>query len=156
MIEISIPGGERLRLKYLVLDFNGTIALDGRLIEGVRERVEILSRDLKIYVLTADTHGNVEKEVGALPVEIAIIGEEAQDIAKLKFIEKLGCNGCVCIGNGRNDALMLKESALGIAVLQSEGCALNAFSGAKVITSSILHALDLLLHPLRLIATLRS
>jgi soluble P-type ATPase len=55
MMEINIPGLKALRLTHLVLDFNGTLACDGKVLEGVRERLEALARELEIHVLTA-TH----------------------------------------------------------------------------------------------------
>ena len=37
MIKVSIPGFKSLSLKYLVLDYNGTIAIDGALVPGVKK-----------------------------------------------------------------------------------------------------------------------
>ena len=62
----------------------------------------------------------------------------------------------MAVGNGRNDRLMLKEAALGIALLQAEGAAGEALLAADVVAPDILAALDLLLAPDGLIATLRS
>jgi soluble P-type ATPase len=44
MLEMNIPGYRTLVLSFLVLDYNGTIACDGRLIPGVRDRLEALQR----------------------------------------------------------------------------------------------------------------
>jgi hypothetical protein len=41
MIEIEIPGRGTYRLRYLVLDVNGTIAVAGQLVEGVAGRVAV-------------------------------------------------------------------------------------------------------------------
>ena len=38
MIKIEIPGRETIEIEHVVLDYNGTIALDGRLIAGAAER----------------------------------------------------------------------------------------------------------------------
>ena len=42
MLEIEIPGFKRLFLANLVLDYNGTMACDGKLIAGVGERLKLL------------------------------------------------------------------------------------------------------------------
>ena len=42
MIQIDIPGYKTLRIKYLVLDVNGTLACDGKLVPGVKERIDQL------------------------------------------------------------------------------------------------------------------
>ena len=156
MLELRIPGHKPLNLLHLVLDYNGTIACDGRLIQGVRQRLELLDRSLEVHVLTADTFGNVQKELSGVPLRLTVIPGENQAEAKLDYLEQLGREHSVCIGNGRNDRLMLKVAALGIAVIQTEGAAVAAILEADIITLSILDALDLLLHPLRLSATLRS
>lgn len=156
MLTIEIPGYRTLQLEYLALDYNGTLARDGVLIGGVRERLDELSRHLSIHVVTADTFGKAKSALAGMPCELSILSVKNQDIGKLAYIERLGSNRTVCIGNGRNDRLMLKAAALGIAVLQEEGAANEALSAAHVICPGILNALDLLAHPLRLVATLRS
>lgn len=155
MIEIVIPNYHRLQLEHLILDYNGTIAYDGKLIAGVAPRLHDLAARLRIHVLTADTFGNVKSQLSALPCELAIIPAGAQDVAKLAYIKRLVSTSCVCIGNGRNDSLMLQEAALGIAVMQREGVAGAAMMAADVIAPDIIAALELLTNPLRLTATLR-
>ena len=77
-------------------------------------------------------------------------------MGKLDYVKGLGCENTVCIGNGRNDRLMLKEASLGIAVALKEGVALTTLVSADVVCTGIVSALELLLNPLRLTATLRS
>jgi len=68
----------------------------------------------------------------------------------------LGADAVAAVGNGRNDRRMLQAAGLGIAVVQREGCAVETLMGADVAAPDILSALELLLEPLRLTATLRS
>lgn len=156
MIEIDIPGFKKLRLSHLVLDYNGTLACDGELIEGVWERLERLSAELQIYVVTADTFGKVRSRLSGMRCEISVLSIENQDQGKLAYVQKLGVESTVSIGNGRNDRLMLEATALGIAVVEEEGVAAAAVVAADLVCPGILAALDLLVQPLRLTATLRS
>ena len=156
MLEVTIPGYKTLFISHLVLDYNGTIACDGRLMTGVKERLEELSKSLSIRILTADTFGSVQKEMTGIPCEVVVIGKENQTQAKADVVRQLGLQKTVSVGNGRNDALMLKETVLGIAVIQEEGASVETLVAADIATRSILDALDLLHHPLRLTATLRS
>ena len=156
MLEIGIPGQAPLYLEYLVLDFNGTLALDGALLPEVADALWQLSERLTIHVVTADTFGQAREALAGLPCELTVLHAERQDSAKLAYIEKLGAERCVCIGNGRNDLLMLEKAALGIAVMQGEGAAVATLLAADVAAPDIRTALGLLRHPLRLIATLRS
>jgi len=156
MLEIKTPGHGILNLSHLVLDYNGTIACDGHLLQGVKKRLANLSTSLDVHVLTADTFGSVRKALSDVSCHVEIIPIENQAQAKLDYVQLLGPENCVCMGNGRNDRLMLKNAALGVAVVQAEGGAADAILAADIVVGNILDALDLLRHPLRLTATLRS
>ena len=156
MIEINVPGGKNLQLEYLILDYNGTVAVDGKPIKGVKECLDTLAEKLKIYVVTADTFGGAKTELDGFHCELIVIPPENQDRAKRDLVERLGADRTVSVGNGRNDRRMVKKSALGIAVVQEEGAACEAVESADIVCSSILAALGLLLNPIRLVATLRS
>lgn len=157
MLVVEIPGGEPLRLATLLLDYNGTLALDGVLLPGVAERLERLAAVLRVVVLTADTHGTVHEQVRGLPVAVEVIGMggTGQDVAKRDALRACGAASCAAMGNGRNDALMLGEAAFSVAVLGGEGVAGGALQAAQVVVRDIRDGLDLLLVPGRLKATLR-
>ncbi len=156
MIEINIPGYGELQLEHLVLDYNGTLAVDGRLLFGVRERLEKLAEQLTVHVVTADTFGKAADYLAGIPCQLNVLPAGNQAGAKRDFVRGLGIERCVCVGNGRNDQLMLQEAALGIAVLQDEGAAAVALMAADVVAADIQSALELLMRPLRLTATLRA
>lgn len=156
MIEVDIPGFETLNLEHLVLDFNGTLAVDGELCPEVAERLNNLASLLMVHVITADTFGKVKTQLDGVRCRISILQGKEQDREKLAYIEQLGTNRTVCIGNGRNDRLMLGASALGIVVMLQEGAAAQSLMASDIVCKDILSALDLLSHPLRLTATLRS
>lgn len=156
MLELEVPGFKDLRLSHLVLDYNGTLALDGQPLGGVQERVETLSASLDILILTADTFGTVQGRVAAWPCQVEVIPQGREAEAKARCVRRLGADQTAAVGNGRNDRLMLKEAALGIVVVQTEGTAVAALLAADLAAPSILEALDLLLFPQRLKASLRS
>lgn len=156
MLTIDIPGAGIKQLRHLVLDFNGTIACDGRLIPGIDERLVQLSSALDISVITADTHGTAAEQTAHLPLEMIVIPAQNQDQHKLKYIETLGLEAVAAIGNGSNDRLMLRSADLGIALMQQEGVAAAILQTADILMTDINAALDLLLKPKRLIATLRN
>lgn len=155
MIQISIPGSGTLELKHLILDYNGTIAFDGRLYNSIKPVLLELSDLMSIHVITADTFGDVQQQLGDLPVNLYILSPGEQDKQKQEYLIKLGKENSVCMGNGRNDALMLKDAKIGIAVVQEEGAFTQTLISADIICTSIIYALELLLNPKRLIATLR-
>jgi soluble P-type ATPase len=156
MIEIAIPGHQGLQLSHLVLDYNGTLAVDGELIAGVPEALSRLADDLEIHVVTADTFGKVKSRLADGPWQIVILPADQQDVEKRRYVERLGPSRTAAVGNGRNDRLMLAEAALGIAVVEGEGASTETLLNADVVCPSILSALDLFANPLRLVATLRS
>lgn len=156
MIEVEIPGYRPLRLEHLVLDYNGTLAVDGEPLAGVVNALKNLAQSLEVHVLTADTFGKVQSRLGGLPLKMSVLPVENQDTGKLDYVKSLGAECTVCMGNGRNDRLMLKEAALGVAVILDEGVAIETLNSADVVCTGIISALELLTNPLRLIATLRS
>jgi P-type E1-E2 ATPase len=155
MIEIDIPGYRHLRLEHLVLDYNGTLAVDGRLASGVPERLQRLADALRIHVITADTFGEVRASVADLPCTLHVLPPQSQAEAKRDYVRRLDADRTVCMGNGNNDRLMLAEAALGVAVVLAEGACSSCITAADVVCRDINDALDLLCHPLRLTATLR-
>jgi P-type E1-E2 ATPase len=155
MLTIEIPGFHSLHLEHLVLDFNGTLAQDGRLLDGVAPRIEALAGALAIHVVTGDTHGSARTQLQGLPVNLTVLNPERQAEAKRAHVQGLGADHCVCIGNGRNDRLMLQEAALGVAVAGAEGAAGETLKVAHLFIPHIHDALDLLRMPRRLVATLR-
>ncbi len=155
MLELTIPGRTPLRLEHLVLDYNGTLAVDGELQPGVAERLQALSRHLQIHVITADTFGKAAEETGGLPVTLQIIGQGDQAEAKRSLVASLGPERVVAVGNGANDRTMLEAAALGICILGEEGAATPALLASDIVVRHPVEALDLLLKPGRLAATLR-
>lgn len=155
MINITIPGWGDMEIDNLILDLNGTLSTDGEISSEVKERLDILSKDLNIYILTADTQGTAEQIVSDLEVTLVKIPEEGSAEAKLKFLESIDPSRTIAIGNGNNDRLMLKEAALGILVLGEEGASISTLKDSDLLVKSISDALDLFLKPKRLIATLR-
>ena len=151
MLRIELPQ-QVLELEHAVFDINGTLALDGILLPGVAERLRLLSHHLSIHALTAGTHGRLAELQQALEISLHVVstGED-----KVNYIRELGAERVVAIGNGANDAGMLGLAKVGIAVLGGEGMAVKTLQAADVLARGPLDALDLLLHPKRLIATLR-
>ncbi|MDD3364854.1 MAG: ATPase P [Syntrophomonas sp.] len=156
MINLSLPGREiNLELKNLVLDLNGTLTLDGILVEGVASRVGLLKKELEIYLLTSDTLGCGAVVAEELGISIFKVGKEQGGQDKLDFLNTVGTEETIVIGNGFNDRLVLEHAALSIAVIGGEGCCVQALEKADIVVKDILDALDLLIKPLRIVATLR-
>lgn len=155
MIEIQAPGRGTYRLEHLVLDVNGTMAVDGQLIAGVTPRLVELRRLLEVHMLTADTRGRQQAIDTQLGMEAVRIQPKDEVTQKASYVQELGSEAVCAIGNGANDAGMLRIAQLAIAVLGEEGLAVETLNAADVVVSHINTALDLLLNPLRLVATLR-
>ena len=153
--KIEIPGWGNMDIENIVIDLNGTIATDGRIPLDVKEKMKSLAKIGKIYILTADTQGTANEEASGMNVELIKIPDESSKNGKVEFLKTLDLELTVAIGNGNNDQLILKEAALGIAVLGDEGVSVSAMKSADIVVKSIHDALDLLLKPKRLIATLK-
>jgi len=150
-VQLELPEGGRT-FRRLVLDYTGTLSLDGDLLPGVTERLRELAEELQVNIVTADTFGTVRETTRALPVEVRVIrdGKEKADL-----VSAMGAGEVIAVGNGRNDVPMMKVAGLSVAVVGPEGAAGELLAAADVVTRDIRDALDLIRHPLRVKATLR-
>ena len=150
-ITVELPSGQ-VELRELVLDFTGTLACDGELLPGVQERLEALSKRVRISVMTADTCGTAATALAKLPVTLNRIETGAD---KVRLVQAIGPEQVVAVGNGANDVGMLELARLGIAIIGPEGLAAPLLRVADIAVGDVRSALDLLTHPLRIKATLR-
>jgi len=155
MFELDVPGFGQIRLEHMVSDFTGTLSVDGKLIPGVKERLNSIAKVLKIHILTADTFGMAESELEGINCDIHILTGDNHDIQKERYLTNLGAEKVIAFGNGNNDRLMLKIAKIGVAVCLNEGCSIDAIKSADILVTSAIDALDLLLNTKRLKATLR-
>ena len=154
-MRIVIPGYNTLDLKYLLLDYNGTIAVDGKMNTAVKNLIREISKELEVFVLTADTHGTAAAECKDLPLTLKTFPTDNAMYSKLDILNSLGTSSCCTVGNGRNDILMCENAALSICIMGEEGCCSKLIEHTHITVKSIENALELLLKPKRLIATLR-
>ncbi len=155
MIQIDIPEFGILKLEHFVTDYSGTLSEDGRVLPGVREKLNALSEKLKVHILTSDTFGMAKKELEGVNCTLHVLEGEGHTLQKERYVLSLGADGVVALGNGNNDAKMLKAAKVGISVCLKEGCSVDALTAAKIVVRLPIDAIDLLLNPKRIIATLR-
>ncbi len=155
-MKLEIPGQNKIELKDVIFDYNGTIAIDGLLIEGVGEIINELANVVNFHVVTADTFGSVETALAGTNCKVVKIPKENQDFSKLDYLLSLGKETTLCVGNGKNDRLMLKESVIGIALIQDEGVCVESLLSANIACKSIMDVFEYLKSPNRIIATLRN
>lgn len=156
VIQLDIPGYGELRLHHLVLDVNGTIAAGGELIEGVAEGIAALDGALRTVAITADTHGTAHALGKGLGIDVHVITGSWEAGDKLELVQDLGADAVVAIGNGSNDALMLRSAAVGVCVVGPEGASRATLEAADIVVTDIRDALALLADPRRMLATLRT
>jgi soluble P-type ATPase len=118
MIRLAIPGRAEIELHHAVFDINGTLAIDGKLIPEVIDRLQELSAHLSLHALTAGTHGNMTEIEHLLrfPLHLVMSGEE-----KVRYAQQLHPEGVIAFGNGMNDMEMLRLAAIGVGILGAEG-----------------------------------
>ncbi|WP_341503818.1 hypothetical protein [Gallaecimonas sp. GXIMD4217] len=153
---ISIPGRESIEINNVILDFNGTIAIDGKLIAGVADKINALSKSLRFYVVTADTYGTAERELAGVDCQVVNLSTSQRYGTKSDVLSALGKNETLCVGNGFNDREILKDCALGVALLQAEGLCVDALLAADLVCQSIIDVLSCLEQPNRIRASLRA
>jgi len=155
MINLEIPGEGELTLNDVVFDVNGTLAVDGNILPGVPELLKSLQDQVKVHLLTADTHGkqaDIDQQLGLKAIRIQP-GEETRQ--KSDYVIQLGTDTTAAVGQGANDSMMLKTAKIGISIISAEGTALETLLHSDLVVPDITSAINLLLNPTRLVASLR-
>ena len=153
---IDIPNYKTLTLTDIVLDYNGTIAKDGELIDIIKPILKQLTSMYNVHIITADTFGSVAEQMKSFDLTIKVLETKHHTQEKQDYIKSIGSQNCVSVGNGNNDELMIEEAEIGIALLGDEGCSAKTLQKSNIVCKSIQSALELFLNTKRLIATLRS
>ena len=156
MLLYEIPGRDNIEIENIVFDYNGTIAVDGKLIDGVKDLINLLAKDTAIYILTADTYGTVEKECKDINGKVLTFPRVNAGQSKKEIVEKLGGQKTICVGNGFNDIPMFKESVLAIGIIEGEGASGKLLSSADIISRNIIEAINIILNKNMVKATLRN
>ena len=157
-IAIDIPGfGERV-IQIIVTDYTGTLSYHGKLTAGVKPRLRLLRKFVRIEVITADTYGTATRQLRGIAVP-NFLKKTRHDVEKRDFAKRFNLKHVAAFGNGNNDRLLLQSvkdsGGLAIAVDNGEGCALDAILHANIFISGAAEALDLIAKPKALKATLR-
>jgi len=152
---IEIPNFKNLDIQNILFDYNGTLAEDGEISEEIHTLLKDICKKYNVFVITADTFGSVKKELKDFDLEVIILSSDDHTKEKRTFLQELGENETIALGNGNNDALMLKTAVISIAILGEEGCASEALFASDIVCKNITNAMQLILHPKRMIATLR-
>jgi len=155
MIRLDIPGLGPVELKYLVCDYSGTLSVDGVLVPGLERYLSMAGQMMDVHILTADTHGKAREQLAKVNATVHIFDGDLHNAVKVDYITKLGAEYCIALGNGSNDTGMLQAARIGVAVMLEEGCSATAIHAADIIVRSAIDALDLVLNPNRIKATLR-
>lgn len=155
MIKLNIPCYKKINIDNIIFDYNGTLAVDGRLIDGIKERLVEISKYVKPYIITADTFGTVRENFKDIDVEIKIISKENGSMDKFNLVKELGFERTIAVGNGNNDELMLRESVIGVGILGEEGLSSKALLASDIIIKDVKDIFDMITNKKRMIATLR-
>jgi len=154
-LKLEIPGFGTVEIGRVVMDLNGTLGTEGVPDAGTVDRLRKLSERLDLIVLTADTHGRAKDLPADFGMRIERLEGGHEDEQKAAFVEKAGADGTVTLGNGNNDVGLLRCARVGICVIGEEGASRRAVEAADIVVHHVHDALDLLLKPKRLLATLR-
>lgn len=156
MLVYEVPGRNDIEIKNIVFDYNGTIAVNGKILKGVKELLLNFKDDIDIYILTADTYGTVKKECINLDAKVLTFPKENTSEFKKKIVKELNGKKTICVGNGFNDVSMFEEAAISIAVIEGEGASGYLLRHADIVTRSILEAIEIILNKDKIKAVLRN
>lgn len=154
MILLQRPGQNPLEIEFILLNFEGTLATDRRVHPKAKDKLNLLAKRIKIYILAKGDQAAIGEILGKVKAEVIYLTEGEVSQGKLDLLRQVGAPRTVAIGNGVDDAAIIEEAGLGICILGKEGTSAEAIKKADVVFTDILDALDFLLKPLRHQATL--
>jgi soluble P-type ATPase len=158
-ITIDIPGFGKRHIRIVVSDYTGTHSCGGAIAPDVKRRLRDLAALVELNIVTADSFGTADRELSGIVTPFKL-RTGRHDIEKSDYVSQFDLQEVAAFGNGNNDRLMLKAvkegGGLAIAVDNGEGCAIDALRNADLFVVGAANAIDLLLDPVRLKATLRS
>ncbi len=156
MIAVELPQGRKITIEHVVFDYNGTLAEAGRMRDTVKKKLAALATQVHVAIITADTFGQAKQGLTDVTgIELIVLPEGATGKEKAQYVHDWGAENTVAVGNGVNDQAMFMVAGLRICVLGPEGANAGLLAASNIVVSSPDAALDLLLEPLRLVATLR-
>lgn len=157
-INVDIPGFGRFHVRIVVSDYTGTHSFAGVVDNDVKAKLRELVTLIDLHIVTADSFGTAERELAGIATPY-LLRTAKHDVEKADYVSQFHLRQVAAFGNGNNDRLMLKAvkegGGLAIAVDNGEGCAIDAMQNANLFVTGAACAIDLLLHPTRLKATLR-
>lgn len=154
MISVDIPGYENFKFENVVFDYNGTLAVDGRIDECTRQKLVELSLIINVYILTADTYGSVKKQCEGLDVFVITFPNNEAGKHKRAIVEKLQGES-ICVGNGFNDIGMCSVADLSVAIIGEEGSSGKLIGACDIVVHSRKDLFHLFFNTDRIKATLR-
>ncbi|GAB6134934.1 HAD family hydrolase [Thermococcus prieurii] len=147
---MEVPGYGKIEFNAVLFDLNGTLGVEGKVSDDVKELLAKLADRYTVVVLSADTFGTLEEEFRGLPVRIERVssGVEKAEIAE-------GYAPYAAVGNGNNDVAMLEKAELAFCVIGREGATVDALLASDIVVTDVRDAIEMLLNEKKLIATLR-
>jgi soluble P-type ATPase len=140
-------------LNTIILDLNGTLAVNGQLVTGAEERLlKLKEMGFKILLFSGDQRGNALElsERTGIELKRATSTEEKEALTNECQLENT-----VSIGNARIDIGTFRPARLSIATLQGEGIHTEILQHVDILMLSINDALDLLINKDTFEATMR-
>ena len=154
MITLQSSSQAKLEIEHLIIDYEGTLAMDGRVHPKAKDKINLLAKRLNIYILVKGEQEKAEEVLKRVKAKIIFLKEPEPSAQKLEFLLNLGAPKTGVIGNGEDDVPMSKEAGFSMAIIGKEGGSGELIQSADLTFLTIVDALDFLLKPLRQKATL--
>ncbi len=142
-MKYNISGVGEMEINTIVMDLNGTLAIRGEVVKGVKEKLsELKGKGFKLILVSSDQRGNAKEISKELEIEFYAAKTLEE---KAKFMQNLNTENVAAIGNARVDIGLFSNAKLSIATLQAEGIHAGIIKHVDIIVPSIIDALNLLL-----------
>lgn len=151
---IKGPNKEIINIENIILDLNGTLAVNGQVSEKAKKLVVKLKQlGYKLILISGDIRGNAKTVAEELDLGLYLGANSSEKAKQMKRFDK---EKTAAIGNARIDIGTFENAKISIATLQSEGIHSGILNYVDLIVPSIEDALNLFIDVKSLEATLRT
>ena len=152
-MKYQVPEVGEIEINTIVMDLNGTLSVNGKIPEGVKEKLaKLKALEINVVLFTGDQRGTAADLCKEYGIDFV---RTKSGLEKEEAMKKYDSETTAAIGNARIDIGTFKHAKVSIATLQSEGIHSGIINSVDVIVPSINDALDFFIDTDTFSATMR-
>jgi soluble P-type ATPase len=153
-MKILGAGQEQINIENIILDLNGTLAVEGQIADTTKALIiQLKALSYRLVLISGDIRGNAADVAKELGLDL-FLGTSSPE--KALQMQQFDSEKTAAIGNARIDIGTFQNAKISIGTLQGEGIHVGILKYIDILVPSIDAALKLFINTKSLEATLRT